>query len=76
MFHSFQRPAGREYTVTIALLAAALIFIPALVAVSQPMIYSPAIGASAVCVTAAWFHWKRSRRVLVSAMIAEREAAK
>ena len=76
MFHSFQRPAGREYTVTIALLAAALIFIPALVAVSQPMIYSPAIGASAACVTAAWFNWKRSRRVLVSAMIAEREAAK
>ena len=76
MFHSFERPEGREYTVTIALLAAALIFIPALVAVSQPMIYSPAIGASAVCVTAAWFHWKRSRRALVSAMSAEREAAK
>jgi len=76
VFQSIQHPAGREYTVTIALLAAALIFIPALVAVSQPMIYSPAIGASAACVTAAWFLGKRSRRALVSVKIAERGAAK
>ena len=41
MFDSFQHPAGREYTTTVALLAAAFIFIPALVAVSQPLSYSP-----------------------------------
>jgi hypothetical protein len=71
VFHSFQRPVGREYTVTLALLAAALIFIPALVAVSQPLSYSPAIGASALCMTAAFFHWKRSRTVFLSAIAAE-----
>ena len=33
MFNSFQRPAGREYTITVTLLAVALIFIPALASV-------------------------------------------
>ena len=45
MFDSSQHSAGREYTVTVALLAVALIFIPALVAVSQPWSYSPASGS-------------------------------
>ena len=51
MFTSFQRPAGREYTITVTLLAVALIFIPALASVSQPWSYSPALGASAICLT-------------------------
>ena len=58
MFDSFQRPAGREYTVTIALLAVALIFIPALAAVSQSWSYFAALGASVLCLTVAWIHWK------------------
>jgi hypothetical protein len=76
VFHSFQQAAGREYTVTIALLAAALIFIPAVVAVSQPLSYLPAVGASALCLTAAWIHWKRSQPLLLSPIAAERKAAK
>jgi hypothetical protein len=75
MFNSFQRPPGREYTVTITLLAVALIFIPALAAVSQSWSYSPALGASVLCLTVAWIHWKRSRRVSLSAIAAEQKAA-
>jgi hypothetical protein len=76
MFNSFQHPAGREYTVTIALLAVALIFIPALAAISQSWSYSPALGASALCLTVAWIHWKRSRTVSLSAIAAEPKASK
>ena len=76
MFDSSLHSIGREHTVTVALLAVAFIFIPALVAVSQPLSYSPAIGASALCVTVAWFHWKRSREVSTPAIATEREAAK
>jgi hypothetical protein len=76
MFNSFQQPAGREYTVTIALLAVALIFIPALAAISQSWSYSPALGASALCLTVAWIHWKRSRTVSLSAIAAEPKASK
>jgi hypothetical protein len=76
VFDSSLRPAGSEHTVIVALLAAAFIFIPALVAVSQPLSYSPAIGASALCVVVAWFHWKRSRSVSIPATTTERKAAK
>jgi hypothetical protein len=76
MFDSSLHSGGSEHTVTVALLAVAFIFIPALVAVSQPLSYSPAIGASALCVTVAWFHWKRSREVSTPAIATEREAAK
>ena len=76
MFDSSLRPAGSENTVIVALLAAAFIFIPALVAVSQPLSYSPAIGASTLCVVVAWFHWKRSRRIPIPAIAAKGEAAK
>lgn len=76
MFDSSLHSAGREHTVTVALLAIALIFIPALVAVSQPLSYSPALGASTLCVTVAWFHWKRSRKVSTPMIATEREASK
>ena len=76
MFDSFLHPAGREYTVTVALLAAAFIFIPALVAVSQPSSFSPAIAASALCLTVAWMHWKRSRKAPIPSIATEREASK
>ena len=76
MFDSSLRPAGSENTVIVALLAAAFIFIPALVAVSQPLSYSPAIGASALCIVVAWFQWKRSRKVPTPAIAAKGQAAK
>jgi hypothetical protein len=76
VFDSSQRPAGSEHTVTVALLAAAFIFIPALVVVSQPLSYSLAVGASALCVVMAWFHWKWSRKVSIPAIAAKGVAAK
>jgi hypothetical protein len=75
VFDSSLHSAGREHTATVALLAVAFIFIPALVAVSQPLSYAPALSASALCVTVAWFHWKRSRKVSTT-IATERESSK
>jgi hypothetical protein len=66
VFDSSLHSIGREHTVTVALLVAALIFIPALAVVSRPWSYSPAIGCSVLCVTLAWFNWKKSRTVAVA----------
>ena len=79
MFDSSLRSAGREYTAIGALLAVAFIFIPALVAVSQPLRYlsvSVAIVCSALCVTLAWVYWKRSLKVSIPSVATQGGAAK
>ena len=76
MFDSYHQSDGSDHTVTAALLAAALVFIPALVAISQPLSYLPAIGASALCVGLAWFHWRNTQRASIAAPIKEMKAAK
>ena len=66
MFNSQLKSAGRGYTGTVALLATAFIFSPALLAASRPFGYlslSLAVGCSAVCATWAWVHWKRSSQL-------------
>jgi hypothetical protein len=76
MFNSHQQSVGRDHTVTVALLAAAFVFIPALVAVSQPLSYLPAIGGSALCVILACFHWRSTRKASIPATSNEFKAAK
>lgn len=76
MFDTSLHSTGREHTITIALLAAAFIFIPALVAVWQPSNYLPAIGASALCVTLAWFDWRRSQKIPTSPIAMKGKATK
>jgi hypothetical protein len=76
LFNSYQQSVGRDHTVTVALLAAAFVFIPALVAVSQPTSYLPAIGGSALCVILACFHWRSTRRASIPAISNESKAVK
>lgn len=78
MFKSSFPPTEREYTVTAALLSTALVVIPALILISQPVSYitiSAGVAGSAACVAAAWVHWKRSGRTAI-ALVAKRGAGK
>jgi len=78
LFDSTPHSAAREHTTTVALLALAFIFIPALTAVSQPFSYvsvSFAISGSAVCVILAWIQ-SRPPKVCIPAIANERGAAK
>jgi hypothetical protein len=63
--------AEHDYTTTVALLAMAFVFIPALVVVSQPLsalLAAAAVGVSVLCAVLAWFHWKRSAKISVPAI--------
>ena len=61
MFAS-QASTGTGYTITIAYLAAGLIFSPVLLFASRPLSnlsVGLAIGCSAVCLALAWTNWKK-----------------
>ena len=76
MFDPPLKSTGREYTTTIALLAVAFIFIPAVVVAERLFGYlslSLALAGSALCVTLAWVHWKRSSQLTMPS-IAIRDA--
>ncbi len=63
-----QKLTGTGYTATVALLAVAFIFSPAMLVVSRPFGYlslSLAIACSALCVTVAWFRWKRASQLSI-----------
>lgn len=56
------KSTGRDHAPTAALLAAGLIFIPAVVLASSPVGYVPlafATACSAMCGTLAWLNWRR-----------------
>ena len=65
MFESSRKSTGTGYTTTVALLAAAFIFIPGLLVMSGQF-GSGAIliasGGSVLCAAAAWIQWKTSSR--------------
>ena len=78
MFTS-QRSTGSGYTTTIAYLAVALIFSPAVLAVSRPVGYisvSLAVACSAVCVALAWVNWRKSSQLSIASTESQRAAAK
>jgi hypothetical protein len=58
---------GREYTITIAWLAVALVFIPATVFALRPgyLADSLAFVSSMMFVIMAWVSWKRSSRLTI-----------
>jgi hypothetical protein len=66
VFDSHLKSTGHDYTVTVALLAVAFIFSPAVLLSSRPIGYwsfSFAAVCSASSVIWAWIHWKRSSRL-------------
>jgi len=79
MFESQQKPTGTGYTMTVALLAVALIFSPAVLFFSRPIGYvsvSLAIVCSALCLAAARINWKRASQLSIPSIATERAAAK
>jgi len=62
MLKAHQKNTGTSYTITVALLAVAFIFIPAVLVVSRPfgnLFLCFAVGGSALCVILAWRLWKK-----------------
>jgi hypothetical protein len=58
---------GREYTVSIAWLAIAVIFIPATTLAMRPgyLALSVALIGSIACLVMAWVSWKRTSRLTI-----------
>lgn len=68
MFESHQKSTGTGYTSTVALLAVAFIFSPAVLFISRPIGYvsaSLAIVCSMVTAGWAWINWKRSSQLSI-----------
>jgi len=79
MFESHQKPTGTGYTMTVALLAVAFIFSPAVLFISRPIGYvsaSLAIVCSALCLALARINWKRASQLSMPTIATERVAAK
>jgi hypothetical protein len=81
VFDSYHQPVARDHRVTVALLCAAFVFVPALVLISQPSTYWPAIGASVLCIVLEFFYSRNAQRTLlgppaVVTPIKERKAGK
>ena len=79
MFDSSQRSTGTGYTTTVALLAVAFIFSPAVLFLSRPFGYglaSLAVACSALCMALAWVNWKRSSPHTTPSIASQRAAAK
>jgi hypothetical protein len=75
MFDSHQKSTGTGYTTTVALLAVAFIFSPAFLVVSHPFGYltlALATASSTLCVTLAWFHWKKSSQLTIPSIVMQR----
>lgn len=68
MFDSQQKSTGTGYTTTVALLAMAFVFVPAVLVISRPFSHFAlllAIACSAICVIWAWINWKKSSRLTI-----------
>jgi hypothetical protein len=74
MFTS-QASTGSGYTKTVAYLAVAFIFSPAVLVVSRPVGFiaiSLAIACSALCVALAWLNWRKFSRLSIASAESQR----
>jgi hypothetical protein len=66
MLESYQTSTGTGYTTTVALLAVAFVFSPAILFLSRPFGYGAAavaVTCSVLCAGWAWINWKKSSRL-------------
>jgi len=79
MFDSSLKSTGHDYTVTVALLAIAFVFSPAVLLSSRPIGYW-SLGFAVVCSASAaiwaWVHWKRSSRLSIPSIAVNTRASK
>ncbi len=79
MFDPHQKSTGTGYTRTVALLAAAFLFIPGALLMSRPVGYATvsfAAACSVLCVWLAWANWKTSSELTIPSILSQRERAK
>ena len=79
MFDSQQKSTGTQYTGTVALVAVAAIFSPAVLFLSRPVGYvslSLAITCSALCAGLAWLNWSRYSQLTIPSLEAPVARAK
>jgi hypothetical protein len=79
MFDSQQKSTGTGYTTSVALLAVALIFSPAVLIASRPFGYvslSVAIACSTVCLALAWINWKKSSQLSIPSIAVQGKRTK
>lgn len=79
MLDARQMPTGTTYTQTVAFLAVAFLFSPAVLVLSRPFEYlavSLAMGCSALCVTLAWVSWTKSSQFSVPTIAVRQAKAK
>ena len=77
MLESYQKSTGTGYTTTVALLAVAFIFSPAVLFISRPFGYGAvalAVACSALCAGWAWFNWKKSSQLSMPSITSEKTA--
>jgi len=77
MLESYQKSTGTGYTPTVALLAVAFIFIPAVSFISRPFGYgaiSLAVACSTLCAGWAFFNWKKSSQLSMPSLATKRVA--
>lgn len=67
MFDTFGKSTGRDYTATIAWLAIAVIFIPAVVFSVHPRYLSLAVAfiGTMACLAMSWVSWTRSSKLTI-----------
>ncbi|MBZ5674477.1 MAG: hypothetical protein LAP61_09550 [Acidobacteriia bacterium] len=77
MLESYQKSTGTGYTPTVALLAVAFVFSPALLFISRPFGYGAvtlAAACSTVCAGWAWINWKKSSQLSMPSIMTKRVA--
>jgi len=79
MFDSSQKSTGTEYTPTIALLAVAFVFVPAVLLATNSwgyMALSLATVCSTACVGLAWLKWKKSSQLFIPSITTKNPGSK
>jgi hypothetical protein len=77
MLESYQKSTGTGYTTTVALLAVAFVFSPAVLFISRPFGYGAAalaIACSVFCAGWAWINWKKSSQLSMPSIVTKRVA--
>jgi hypothetical protein len=77
MLESCQKSTGTGYTPTVALLAVAFVFSPAVLFISRPFGYgaiSLAVACSTLCAGWAFFNWKKSSQLSIPSIATKRVA--
>ncbi len=77
MFDSHLKSTGRDYSMTIALLAFGLVFIPAVLVTSHSFGragFTVALVGGAFCLILGWLNWKANSKLTIPTLEDERKS--